>query len=390
MQPVLGQDPASTMIRRLALQQWRLIALNVGSSVIQAFTEGLTLAVVFLSVEVLATPVAGFNWDANPLVGWWPAAVDWLTGLPTTAVFLSLLVLAVLIQALQSVSSFLNKVSVGYFSARLTALMTARIHSQVLSFSFPCASSYRVGDLTRHANRGPDVIRRQIEITSTLLVNVLMAVTYLAVLVGISPWLLLAVLLMGSMTTLLQKCLVPRIRAGSKGLSQALVEISSRITEDFMALRLHSSGQLDVVDQRFRSRIGELERQLRAQARRLSVLDPFSSFLPILAIAIIGALSLVLLGGLNTGVLPSLVTFVLALQRLNMRLSALAGAFSAMADNSAGLERLSQILSRDDKEFRSQGGTPFHGLEQAIRFEQVDLQYAPELPGLKFNFFQSA
>ena len=153
MQPVLGQDPASTMIRRVAMQQWRLIAMNVGSSVIQAFTEGLTLAVVFLSVEVLSTPVAGFNWDANPLVGWWPAAVDWLTGLPTTAVFLSLLVLAVLIQALQSVRSFLNKVSVGYFSARLTALMTTRIHSQVLSFSFPCAGSYRVGDLTRHANR---------------------------------------------------------------------------------------------------------------------------------------------------------------------------------------------------------------------------------------------
>ena len=74
------------------------------------------------------------------------------------------------------------------------------------------------------------------------------------------------------------------------------------------------------MDQRFRSRMGELERQLRAQARRLSVLEPFSSFLPILAIALIGALSLVLLGGRNTGVLPSLVTFVLALQRLQRAL----------------------------------------------------------------------
>jgi hypothetical protein len=44
----------------------RLIVLNLGSSLLEAFTEGATLAVVFLAVvflavEVLSAPAAGFT-----------------------------------------------------------------------------------------------------------------------------------------------------------------------------------------------------------------------------------------------------------------------------------------------------------------------------------------
>ncbi len=379
--PLISQRPAAQLIRRTASQQWRLIALNLGSSVAEAFSEGATLGVVFLAVEVLSAPAAGFNWASNPLVSWWPAAVAWLNGLPATAVFLSLLVLAVLLQALQSLTRFLNRVSVGYFAARCRALVTARIHNQVLKFSFPCASVYKVGDLTDHAAQGPAAIHQQIELSGSLLVSGLLIGTYLAVLVGISPWLLLAVLLMGGLISLLQKGLLPRIRAGASAVSQAEVTISSRITEDFQGLRLlHTSGLLDVAAQRLRSHMGELEEQLRGQARRLAVVGPFASFLPILAIALIAALSLLLLGGHSSGVLPRLVTFVLALQRLNVRLSGLTDTVNHLADNGGRMERLNEILTPVDKHFRRQGGTPFWALTRDIRFERVSLLYGPDLP----------
>ncbi len=382
LQSLLSQEPAAQLIRSTARQQWRLIVLNLGSSLVEAFTEGATLAVVFLAVEVLSAPaVTPFNWASNPILSRLPAAANWLNGLPTTGVFPSLLALAVVLQALQSITRFLSQVSVGYFAARCKALVTARIHSQVLSFSFPCASGYKVGDLTDHAGNGPEAIRIQIEVSSQLLVGVLLIATYLAVLVGISPWLLLAVLVMGGLITMVQKQLLPRIRAGSEAVSQAQVAISTRITEDFQGLRLlHSSGQLNAADQHMRSRMGELERQLRGQVRRLSVVGPFSSFLPILAIAVIAGLSLLLLGGRSTGVLSSLVTFVLALQRLNVRLSGVAGTFNQLTDNSGRLTRLNQLLSPAGKQFRRQGGIPFRQLQGQIRFEGVSLRYAPEIP----------
>ena len=365
--------------------------MNLGSSVVEALSEGATLAVVFLAVEVLSSPEGSrFNWSTHPLLSLWPAAATWLNRQPATTLFISLLALAVLLQALQSLSRFANNVSVGYFAAECRARVTARIHSQVLRLSFPCASGYKIGDLTDFASQGPDAIRIQIEQSGQLVVLLLLSGTYLVVLVGISTWLLLVVALMGGLITLLQKQLLPRIRAGSKNVAQAQVAISSRITEDFQGLRLlHISGQLQAADQRLKERIGELRRQLRGQARRLAAAEPFSNFLPILAIAVISVISLLLFGGRSSGILPSLVTFVLALQRLNNKLSRIAWTNNMLADNSGRIGRLNQILSHTGKQFHRQGGLGFKALQQGIRFENVTLQYAPELPaslsGISFN-----
>lgn len=380
--PFLSNEPAARLIRQTAREQWRLIALNLGSSLVEALTEGLTLAVVFLAVQVLSEPAgAPFNWSTNPLVGRWPEAVAWLNGLPSITVFLSLLSLAVLLQALQSLTRFLNQVSLGYFSARCQVLVTALVYSQVLSFSFPCVSGYKVGDLADYTGQGSEAIKNQIKLGSGLLVDVLLCATYLVVLVGISPWLLVAVALMAGLISLLQRQLLPRIQRGSNALSQIQVEIGSRIIEDLQGLRLlHSSGQLNAAEQRLRVGLGAWEPQLRGQARRLAVVGPFASFLPILAIALIAALSLLLFGGRSTGVLPSLVTFVLALQRLNMRLSGIAGTFNNLADNTGRLFRVNQVLTPEGKQFRRLGGTAFKALNKEIRFKNVNLRYAPGLP----------
>jgi subfamily B ATP-binding cassette protein MsbA len=380
--PLVSEQPVAKLIRQTARQQWRLIAVNLGSSLVEAFSEGATLAVIFLAVEVLSeSPGKAFNWASNPIVSRWPVAMTWLNGLPATQMFMSALALALLLQALQSASRFLNLLSVRYFAARCKALGTARIYSQVLRLSYACASGYKVGDLADHAAQGPEALRIQVESSGGLMVGLLLSTTYLVVLLRLSPWLLLAAAVLALVIVLVQKRLLPRIRAGSQTVAQTQAAISARVTEDFQGLRvLHSSGQLEAADSRLQQRMGDLERALRGQGRRLSVVQPLASFLPVLAIVLIAALSLVLFGGRSTGVLPSLVTFVLALQRLNMRLASIATTVNELADNSGRLERLNQILSPDGKQFRRLGGTPFTVLEDEIRFEGVGLRYAPELP----------
>ena len=382
LQSLRSQEPAAQLIRFVARQQWRLLALNACSSFLRAFSEGATLGVVFLAVEALTAPATQpLNWVSNPFLSRLPGAVQWLSALPASGAFVLLLAVAVLLQALQSLAQFASSVSLGYFAARCTALVKARIHSQVLSFSFPCASAYKVGNLTNYANSGPMAVKEQISALSGLLVALLMVVTYIVVLVGISPWLLLAIAVMGGLLTLLQRQLLPRIAGGSRQLNGIEVAISQRMTEDFQALRLlHCSGQLDAADAHLGDRMSELERSIRAQCRRVSVVGPIAGFLPILAIATIVAISLLLFGGRTTGVLPSMVTFVLALQRLNLQINAIAGTFNSLADNSGKMERLNQILSPQGKQYRRRGGTPFKALEREIRFEGVGLQYAPGLP----------
>ena len=380
--PLLSQEPVAQLFRSTARQQWQLLAVNLGSGVVDALCEGATLAVVFLAVEVLSAPAgSSFNLSTQPMLGLWPEAASWLNSLPATALFICLLALAVLLQALQSLSRFANKVSIGYFAAECKARVTAQIHSQVLRFSFPCASGYKVGDLTDYASQGPEAIRIQITQIGQLLILLLLSATYLAVLVGVSPWLLLAVTVMAGLITLLQRQLLPRIRAGSKDVTQAQVVISSRITEDFQGLRLlHSRGQLEAADQRLQGRMDELRRHMRCQAKRLAVMEPVSNFLPMLAIALIAAVSLLLLGGRSSGVLPSLVTFVLALQRLNTKFALIIHVTNFLADNSGRIGRLNQILSPKGKQFRRLGGIPFAVLQREIRFDGVTLRNAPDIP----------
>ena len=382
LEPLRSQEPSALLLRQTAAKKWRLIALSFGSSLFEAAGEGGTLGLVFLAVKVLSAPAnASFNLGSYPLFNWWPALSLWLNELPASLLFLCLLLLAVLLQALQSFTKYLNGLSTSYFAASCRVLVTSRIHSQILALSFPCASSFKVGDLTDHAFWGPEAIRNQIEQASTLLTGILLSITYLGVLTAISPWLLLAVALIASLILLVQKQLLPRIRAGANRVSDVQVAISSRITEDFQGLRLlHSSGQLDIADQRFRSLMSNLETQLRGQGRRMAVISPFSSFLPILAITLLAAISVFLLGGRSAGILPSLVTFVFALQKLNGRIGIIAGNLSQIAENSGRLKRLSAILSPADKDFRRLGGIPFTKFNQSIRFDSVCLQYAPELP----------
>ena len=57
--PFLSQEPAARLLRRTARQQWKLLALNLGSSLVEAFSEGATLGVIFLALELLSAPAGG-------------------------------------------------------------------------------------------------------------------------------------------------------------------------------------------------------------------------------------------------------------------------------------------------------------------------------------------
>jgi subfamily B ATP-binding cassette protein MsbA len=380
-QPFVSKEPAARLIRRTARDQWRLIAVSACSSLIGALCEGAILGVVFLAVNVLSASERGpYDWNSVPWLASLPHFVTWLSALPVTWTFLALLGVAVMLQIVQSFTNFLIQLNTGYFSARCKAIVTSKIHSHVLSMSFPCASNYKIGDLTDYAGQGPVAIRIQIDQMSTLLVGAVLCLMYVFVLMRISPLLLLAILFIGWAITVIQKSLLPKIRAGAQAVTSSDVAIISRITEDFQGLRLlHSTGQLDTADYRVRSAMSDLEQRLRAQARRLAVVGPLSSVMPILAIALMAAISIFLLGSSESGVLPRLVTFVLALQKMNGRITIINSNLNQLADNSGRFSRLNAILSTQGKQFRRVGGIPFSKLKDRITFDHVSLRYGPEL-----------
>ncbi|MCX5932738.1 MAG: ABC transporter ATP-binding protein, partial [Cyanobacteria bacterium] len=371
------------LIRSTARQQWRFLGLSLGTNLLQAISEGGTLALIFLAVEALGKPDA-ITWSTNPIVGRIPPLAGWLQGLPGPLLFLVLLGGAVILQLLQSLAQYLNGVATGWFTARCHALITARIQSQILSFSFPCASSYRVGDLLDQSAQGPEAIRTEIETLNQLVLNGLLILAYLVILVGISPWLLSVAMVMAVVLAALQRSLLPSIRRQAQRVNDSQVGIAMRSTEDIQGLRLlHSSGQLDEADRSFRARMKELEGGLRRQAALTNIVGPLSGLLPVLALAVVAMAAVILFGTRSTGILPSLITFMLALQRLNTRLAGCAGLMGTQAINNVRLRRLNGLLRSEDKTFRRRGGVSFRSLQREIRFEGVGLRYGPDAEALR-------
>ncbi len=355
------------LIFETARSQWKLLLLSGGLNLLEATSEGLTLAVMFAAIGLLSSGVA-----PAPLVGF---------GLAPTHLFLALMGLAVLLQGLQSLMRYGNAVAVGLFAARCRALVTNALHRQILHFSFACASRYRVGDLVSHATQGPEAVEKQITTAAQLVVNVLMALAYLLVLVLLSPWLLLGALAMGGGLVALQRHLMPRIRQRAHQLSAATVAVVSRFSEDIQGLRLlHSFGQLERAERSMQHLMTELERALKRQTRLLEITSPLGTFLPVLTFAVLAGLSVLLLHGRQGGVLPSLATFLLALQRLNQRLSGVAVNSNSFSRNAGEMARLQTLLNTDDKQYRRPGGLPFDGLQRGIELQQVCLRYGPTQP----------
>ncbi len=381
LEPLRDQRPASRLIRHTARKEWRLISLNMLCNLLQAAAEGATLGVMFLAVDLLSRPEgSSINWSSKPILGSVPQLGELLSSLPRNQMFLLLLALAVLLKLGQSLAMYVGSVAVGYYANRTSARLTAVLHSQILGFSFPCASRYRVGDLQYINGIGPNTVISEINIVSGLVMNLLMMATYLVVLVSLSPWLLFAAVAMGGVLALVQQQLLPRIRSRAVESTTLARELASRMTENIQGLRLlHTSGQLDVADQDVTNRTRAVEMNSRSQTRLNAVNGPIIVTLPILMIAVIAGLSVLLFGTRNSGVLPSLVTFVVALQRLNGSFGNLTNSMTSLQNNSASLDLLNVFLIESDKQYRHRGGRTFSGIQQRIELRNVGLRYSPEL-----------
>jgi ATP-binding cassette subfamily B protein/subfamily B ATP-binding cassette protein MsbA len=384
--PLRDPRPASRLIRQTARKEWKVLSLGMICNLLQAAAEGATLGVVFLAVDLLSKPAGQtIEWSSKGFLGSLPQLAAGLNAMPRNQLFLMILGLAVLLKLLQSLAMYLGSLAMGYYSARTSSRLMAMIHSHILGFSFACASRYRVGDLLYVAGASPNAVMNEINIVSNITLTILMMLTYLAVLLSLSPWLLVAALVMGGLLSLVQQQLLPRIRTRSFIGTELERNLSGRITENIQGLRLlHTSGELDEADKGVYERTGDLEVNKRAATQLNSITGPINTFLPILMIAGIAGLSLLLFGSRNSGVLPSLVTFVVALQRLNGTFGTVAASLGSLNTNSAPLDLLNKLLEPADKQFRRRGGLTFKSLQQAISLRNVTLQYSPELqPALR-------
>lgn len=341
---------------------------------------------MFLAVEVLSKPPGRvFGIGPNPLFKVFPQLSDSLNELSSFQAFTILLSLAVILKIIQGAAMYVGSLAIGDFGNRVSCRLKSALHAQILNYTFSCASRYRVGDLLYINGSAPGAVINEINSYNGFLTTTLLLFTYLAVLIRLSPWLLIAAVVMGGISLLVQQYVLPRAGKLAKISTDLGIKLSSRMTENIQGLRLlHTSGYLDEAAAEVERQAINLAKNSRSQIRLGAINGPVTLVLPMLMIAAIAWLSILFFGQRSSGVLPSLVTFVVALQRLNGSIGGLSAITIGRKVNAALLNVLNDFLVKEDKEFRRRASHSFRGFNREIRLQNVDLYYSSELsPALK-------
>jgi subfamily B ATP-binding cassette protein MsbA len=371
---ILPSGALGRMIRRTGREAWPLLVAILLSSVMLALCEGVTFGVIFQAARLLGSDSSSPAPRAEPSsLG---LSLPGLSALSAGQQFALLLGIAVLLQGFTSLFNYSNNLAAGWFAARCQREVTPALHRYVLGLSYACASRYRIGDLVNRCNMAPFVVQRQLIEGAQVLSNLMLVLVYLALLLRITPLLSLVAIAMAAAITLLQSQLQPRIRKASQELAEEVRSMASAVTEDIQILRLlHSSAGIKDALERIENKAVQQERQLRRIGLLVPILEPVSDLLPVIAAAVIGLLSWHLFAQQQGLLVPSLVVFVLVLQRLNLRLTKIAGCLNRTSELHGSMQLLEELLDPNGKQFRRQGGVAFAGLGQGIRLEGVSLTY---------------
>jgi len=360
---ILGDDAAPTtrIIRQTVRAQKKLLALSMLLTLLLGVAEACILVVIFSLGRLISA-----------------------TGLGRETAFVTLLIILLGLQVISSLCRYMSSTISGWISASGQALIIPAIHRYILSLSFACASGFKAGNLAHLAGLAPIAINIEIEEKSSLISNGILTLIYFIILTLISPWLILLVGLLGFSMAATQAWLRPKIGSASKEVERRRQETTSAITADIQILRLlHSNAAIRHAELAIEQSMAGLERSLKRLSHIRSLFEPIAEALPLLAAVLLGLLSWQLTGGRSELMIPSLATFVLALQRLNTRLIKIGQSSTKLIENSASLVALDELLEPDNKLFRRSGGGAFPGLQNQIEFRSVGLFYpGQEQPAL--------
>jgi ATP-binding cassette subfamily B protein/subfamily B ATP-binding cassette protein MsbA len=224
--------------------------------------------------------------------------------------------------------------------------------------------------------RAPFSVQIPIYESERIASNLLLVIVCLVSLVWLDYRLAIVAMFMGIIIAYSQRLLQSPISAASRKQLELSRQMGVSMLEDLQLLRLlHSSSSLFHSELHIRRCGKDLEKSMVRLSFFSQLLEPISELLPFLAITVIGAFSWIFYHGNGERLVPSLVVFVLIIQRLNSRLTSISSSLNRLAENVPSLEDLADVLNPAGKEFRRVGGLPFKGLFSRIDIEDVSFAY---------------
>ena len=369
-----GGDQWTAQVIRGWLWQYRyFVLLALGANIGAALFEGGTMGVFTLALDTLAgSPQTGVTAAVGGLTTF---IQQWQGKVGNTTAFFLLLGLAAFMQISRSLLEFSGQAATAYLRSWLEGDSKRRIFHQFLNMSYPLISSYRTGDLISYTQQVTNV-GNLITNTNYIMIHLLIVVAYAVVLIWLSWQMTVGALIALALLSIALGFLRVKIRRISGRFLTASVLFNERIVEFLQGLRvIHTFGRQDYAAASVDAVVNDSIRAQRQGAIWSMSVMPIMQSITVLGVVVFLMFGYQIIQRTGTSAIPRLATFIFILYRLLPRIGGLNGALALINNDFPFVERVAAILRPDDKLYVQSGKQPFTGLQRAIRFMDVTLQY---------------
>ena len=274
-----------------------------------------------------------------------------------------------------------NNILVAWLNSRISHRLRSGIFQQLLSISYSFLERSEPGKLMNTLASETWRTSQAIAVFIGLLVNICTISVFVILLLLISWQLTLLVAVCMILISIIIQLATRRV----KKLGQQAVEVNSvqamRIWEGLGAMKLIRSFNQEAYEQK---RFDQASEKVRSTFFKLDVFSgivgPLSEVLS--AFLLLGILAIALTQTQTS--LPTLLTFVFILYRLQPQVKQLDGARVGLGSLISAVEDVLYLLNRSDKPYIRSGEIPFSSLQQAISLEAVTFHYnSGEKPALQ-------
>jgi ABC-type multidrug transport system fused ATPase/permease subunit len=356
----------------------RLGGLVLALSLLAALFEGSTMGVFALALETLTGEQGKQSLAVLGRFG--TTFEEWRAGVDADTAFLVLVGAAVVSQLVKSGLELSAKASSARLSTSVEGHLRRSVFRQFLSMRFARISRYKVGDLGAYLQQAGAVA----SFTSNLFESIYQAMAqlaYVAILLWISWKMTLVAGALLLVLVLATRGIMVRLRITSRQLVRAATSMNSNAIELLGGIRhVHTYGREGFAEARVAA---DIDAGVDARRRGLVMAATIPAMMQSAAALGVAALLVAatrVIGVGDEGSLAALLTFVLVLYRLIPRVTTMNNKLALLEMAWANVERVADILRRDDKEYLESGDRPFPALRERLELRRVSLSYGDDGP----------
>lgn len=276
---------------------------------------------------------------------------------------------------LKNAISYSNGVLFSWLNSRISHRLRSGIFRQLLTVSYSFLESNDSGKLMNTLASETWQTSRALGVLVSLIINTCTIFVFVTLLLLIS-WKL--TLLVGAVMFLIS-LIIQFVTRPVKMLGQQAVEANAnlavRMWEGLAGMRvIRAFGRESYEQDRFEGASKQVRRTFMKLDMVSSVVNPFYEILS--ALLLLGILGFAL--AQDQASMPTLLTFMFILYRLQPQVQQLDGARVGLISLTSAIDEVMSLLDRSDKPYIRSGKIPFKRLNQAICFESVAFYYNPE------------